>query len=707
MATIDIGKIRFTWEGAWVNTSAYQQNDAVSYGGSTWIAKIDQTVSLYSATTVYSSGDLAIDGGVVYRYINTTASAGNQPSTTVGYWSTNEPTSTNTTYWDLVADGTNPLTTQGDIMTHDGTSAIRLARGNSGDVLTVVNNDLGFQPLNAMKGRSVLATNYDFLVKHNAANTYGASGSRAWLADYANNWIPESGIVNPAMGPHFFQDTHAHYGGYRGICWLNENHEVVVRGTDTYYWGGGSGSNIQDSCIVMPISSEFGGLLEGEYFVRIWMEYRSIWVMTNKGSLFFAGYNGYGQSGMGDTTDRYLLTRVPAFGPNETHNGTSCRIAGFHCASGGNGYPNYHRCYAIDEQGRLFAWGYNSNGALGIGNSTNQSYPQEVTAVPNCMMITSGYLSAWAVDTNRDAFACGYNSNGHLAGQTISANNTTFTQSTSATDVYQIIHNAQSYYTSSWTYTGTSHYLNTSGELYGSGYAGNGQLGNGTTTQSNAWVRIGGSQTYNSIYYSGMSRDLAIHLIGGTPATPDDNHYVFGYNGTGQLGDGTTTNATSPKQPVTTTVYTNTSSSTAADSAPTTSAVAYPRTAIKKIWGTRGGQGQSTGNFYVEDEDGKIWKFGYNSSVEYYRNNSGNATISNPRLDISGWSTPETTTNGYFWAGETQKRILGFTGHGYDYNSEGTQYCYMNDGSLWAIMYNGQGQIRSDGNYVGHWIQIN
>ena len=712
MATVDLGKIKFNWTGAYADTTSYEADDVVQYGGDVFIYIGTVTPAAYDAAETYddTTKNVAIGSdNKIYRYINATPSDGNDPTASPLYWEVNQPgtTSPATTYWDLMVEGTSTLTTQGDLVTHDGTNTVRLARGNTGEVLTVSGNDLTYQAIDAMKGRNVLQPNYDQVINPGAAQTYGASGSRAWLADYTNNWIPESGIVNPAMSPMMFNDTGQHYGGYRGICWLNENHEIVVRGTDSYYWGGNSGGNMQDSNIVMPISSEFGGLLEGEYFVRLWMEYRSIWALTNKGSLFFAGYNGYGQAGVGDTTNRYQMVRIPAFGPNETHDGTSCRVSGFHVASGGNGYPNYHRCYAIDEEGRLFAWGYNSNGALGIGNSTNQSRPVEVTAVPNCVQITSGYLSAFAVDADGDLYRCGYNSNGHLAGLTISANTTTFTQSTSATNVYQVVHNAQSYYTSSWTYTGTSYYIDTDGDLYAAGYAGNGQLGDGTTTQKNAWTAIGGATTFSGIYINGNSRDLQVHAIGGTPGNPDDNHYVWGYNSTGALGLGNTTNQTSPTQPSTTTVYTNTTSSTATDSAPTSTALAYPRTEIKKIWPTRGGQGQSTANFFVEDDDGKIWKFGYNSSLDYYRDNSGNTNINNTRLDISPWSTPETTTNGYFWAGEVQRRVVAFTGHGYDYNSEGTFYCYLNDGTLWAQGYNNQGQIRSDANYIGHWIQIN
>ena len=37
--------------------------------------------------------------------------------------------------------------------------------------------------------------------------------------------------------------------------------------------------------------------------------------------------------------------------------------------------------YAITESGKLYSWGRNGNGQLGLGNTTQQTTPQEITAV--------------------------------------------------------------------------------------------------------------------------------------------------------------------------------------------------------------------------------------------------------------------------------------------------------------------------------------
>ena len=39
MAKINLGKIRFNWMGSYDASTSYEENDIVSYNGSTWIAK--------------------------------------------------------------------------------------------------------------------------------------------------------------------------------------------------------------------------------------------------------------------------------------------------------------------------------------------------------------------------------------------------------------------------------------------------------------------------------------------------------------------------------------------------------------------------------------------------------------------------------------------------------------------------------------------
>jgi hypothetical protein len=92
MATIDLGRIKFKWQGAYNGATAYVVDDVVESGGASYVC--------IAATT------------------------GNTPP--------------NATYWELMANkgtDTSVLTTQGDVLYHDGTSLARLAAGTSGQFL--------------------------------------------------------------------------------------------------------------------------------------------------------------------------------------------------------------------------------------------------------------------------------------------------------------------------------------------------------------------------------------------------------------------------------------------------------------------------------------------------------------------------------------------------------------------------------------------
>ena len=96
MATINLGNIKFNWQGAYAGGTAYAIDDVVSYNGSSYICKL--------------------------------ASTGNLP--------------TNTTYWDQMSsagtngtDLTSTLTTQGDLVYRDGSGLQRLGAGTAGQVL--------------------------------------------------------------------------------------------------------------------------------------------------------------------------------------------------------------------------------------------------------------------------------------------------------------------------------------------------------------------------------------------------------------------------------------------------------------------------------------------------------------------------------------------------------------------------------------------
>jgi len=94
ITTVNLGKIRLNWKGPWATTTAYVVNDAVSYGGSSYVCIVGHT-----------SGTFATD----------LASAD----------------------WQLMAQGASQNTTAGDITYYGASGNARLPIGTAGQVLTV------------------------------------------------------------------------------------------------------------------------------------------------------------------------------------------------------------------------------------------------------------------------------------------------------------------------------------------------------------------------------------------------------------------------------------------------------------------------------------------------------------------------------------------------------------------------------------------
>ena len=79
--------------------------------------------------------------------------------------------------------------------------------------------------------------------------------------------------------------------------------------------------------------------------------------------------------------------------------------------------------------------------------------------------------------------------------------------------------------------------ITTSGAAYAWGRNNYGQLGDGTTTDRTTPTLVSGGHTWASISAGGL------HTVG---ITTSGAAYAWGFNGQGQLGDGTTTDRSTP-----------------------------------------------------------------------------------------------------------------------------------------------------------------
>jgi alpha-tubulin suppressor-like RCC1 family protein len=118
------------------------------------------------------------------------------------------------------------------------------------------------------------------------------------------------------------------------------------------------------------------------------------------GTLWCWGYNDFGQLGIGNTISQDLPQQV-----------TTPASTGWTSAAAGA----YHTCAARSD-GTLWCWGYNGVGQLGIGNTTSQDLPQQVTspAADGWASVTAGYQHTCAARSDTTLWCWGYNNDGQL-----------------------------------------------------------------------------------------------------------------------------------------------------------------------------------------------------------------------------------------------------------------------------------------------------
>ena len=188
-------------------------------------------------------------------------------------------------------------------------------------------------------------------------------------------------------------------------------------------------------------------------------------------------------------------------------------------------------CGVTTETGQAngYCWGRDDYGQLGNGSGTTHDYtgPSSATLLPSIewKSITPGYLHVCGIDTNDDAYCWGYNGNGQLGNGT-----TTNLQSpTLVSGGHQWVELALG--------SNATCGIRTDGVAMCWGYNQYGRLGDGTTIAHSSPVEVVGGKTWTAI------------TMGELSACALDNHdrlYCWGYNGNGQLGDGTTTQHNAP-----------------------------------------------------------------------------------------------------------------------------------------------------------------
>ncbi len=137
-------------------------------------------------------------------------------------------------------------------------------------------------------------------------------------------------------------------------------------------------------------------------------------ILTNDGTLWGCGYNGYGQLGLGDTDNRTIFTQIT----ND--------IKSVYC--GGN------HTIILKNDGTLWGCGNNSSGQLGLGDTTNRTIFTKITTnASNVKSVYCGFDHTLILKDDGTLWGCGNNGSSQLGLGDID-NRTTFTKITTNTD---------------------------------------------------------------------------------------------------------------------------------------------------------------------------------------------------------------------------------------------------------------------------------
>jgi alpha-tubulin suppressor-like RCC1 family protein len=183
---------------------------------------------------------------------------------------------------------------------------------------------------------------------------------------------------------------------------------------------------------------------------------------------------------------------------------------------------------AIDKNGRAWAWGRNRRGSLGNNSTTNRATPVSVLgAVKTFCKIETGVGFCVAIDKNGRAWGWGYNNFGQL-GVNSTTNQLTPVSVLGAVKTFCEISGG----------LGQGHAIDKNGRLWGWGFNNLGQLGDNTTTAKCTPVSVAGAVKTFCQISSASQFTFAIDKNG--------RAWAWGFNGSGQLGDNTTTSRLTP-----------------------------------------------------------------------------------------------------------------------------------------------------------------
>jgi len=284
------------------------------------------------------------------------------------------------------------------------------------------------------------------------------------------------------------------------------------------------------------------------------------YALLEDGSLYTWGDNTYGSLGLGTTT----YTGKPTLAA------TSVAQVYWNPSSISGLYSDGSRMIIQKTDGTIWGAGYNVDGQLGIGNTTNQSTFQQITGAGTYPVYVANnggrYGNLIIQKSDNTIWAAGYNVQGQLGDGTIVSKSSLVDVSSAwqGGNTSMVIQNVCGGYGAhdgttargeGWTAMllgdGSTTLIKTSG------YGGVGSLGNSGTANISSPATITAGAYNITKLISNNNRYGTVYAL-----NTNGDVYSWGYNGYGQVGDGTTTAKLVPYLVLTTVANIWTASST-------------------------------------------------------------------------------------------------------------------------------------------------
>ena len=378
MASVSLGKIAFTWKGVYASGTTYNKQDVVSYNGTTYVCLLDGTLAQTPALL--------------------------------------------TTYWQQFAQGVAGIATgAGQLVYNDGTGLVALPAGTVGQTLTVNPSGLPvWGTPDVRSGSKVLRLpENSYRSQLNTYRRWGAIMTDGSVRMWGNNVNSQlgDGTVNNRSYP-----ARVGFGSdFPGASKLYLSYNTSVWCIDTagklWAWGANAQGQIGDNTtVVRPVPYYVSNdSLNSIYTKTISSMALACGIANNPmamalctdGTVHVTGYNASGQLGQGDALARSKYVIVPGL--------TSYPIVKI-----AMGRESVTACYAVNSNGQLYSWGYNTDGQLGNGLTAalNVATLQTAGALSGKFVydIVGGYNTAFALCRSTTATTTGTYASGGASG---------------------------------------------------------------------------------------------------------------------------------------------------------------------------------------------------------------------------------------------------------------------------------------------------